>query len=220
MDGFFDSFRPLLSRLRRYGLEIAMIGLAAGLTLTSLIVYAKSNRIDTEQKTEISASHTTPKTDMISVDISGEVKRPGLYNIGFGARLKDVVDQAGGLSDEADTIFFKRNFNLARVMTDQEKVYIPSISEILNGVFTENQKSLDYSSPASNLATSGTEIPISNKISVNTGTVDELDQLPGVGQATANKIIIGRPYIKLEDLISKKALNKSLFENIKELISL
>ena len=147
-----------------------------------------------------------------------------LYQVDYGARIKDVVDKAGGLSDDADVIFFNRNFNLARVVTDQEKIYVPSIAEINNGIFIQNQLMLDYTTPTNNqLLTTDNQSPGANNqslININDVTIEELDQLPGIGQVTANKIIANRPYSKLEELLTKKVVNKGVFEKIKNLISL
>jgi competence protein ComEA len=57
-------------------------------------------------------------------------------------------------------------------------------------------------------------------ISINDSTIEELDQLPGIGQITANKIISNRPYTTIEDLLTKKVVNKGVFEKIKNLIEI
>ena len=56
-------------------------------------------------------------------------------------------------------------------------------------------------------------------INLNTASAEELDTLPGVGAVTVNKIINGRPYSTIEDLLNKKIVNKGVFENIKGLIT-
>jgi len=156
----------------------------------------------------------------VFVDISGCVKNPGVYEASFGARLKDILNLAGGLSDEADKNFFQRNFNLARIVFDQEKIYVPSIWEIQNGIFVENPKTLDYSSPQNINLEEYTSPNVNEKININQATVEELDTLPGVGKITAQKIISNRPYQTIEELLTKKVVNKSTFEKIKDLISL
>lgn len=227
--GFFKSFVPLLKKLKKYLLEIALITVALLITITALAVYVKNNQ---NSKEEIQPFLASPNPIMageggsskIFVDISGAVKKPNVYEVVYGARLKEIINKAGGLSDEADTVFFNRNFNLARIVTDQEKIYIPSIEEIANGVFIQNQRILDYSSPVLSTVT----VPQSNEdiapsqalININSGTLEELDQLSGIGEVTANKIIKNRPYLNIEELITKKVVNKSVFEKIKNLISI
>ena len=228
MIGFFKSFQPLLKKSKKYLLEIILLTVALVITITALDIYAKNNQSSEE---EIETSLASPQSRLsrdeggltkIFVDVSGAVKKPNVYEISFGARLKDVVDKAGGLSDEADTVFFNRNFNLARIITDQEKIYVPSIVEINNGIFTQNQRVLDYTSPGILSGTGvGNNAPTTtdNEININSATIEELDQLPGIGKITAQKIIQNRPYSTMEELLTKKVVNKGVYEKIKALIS-
>ncbi len=159
----------------------------------------------------------------IVVDVCGAVIRPDMYEVTAGARLKQLINLAGGLSDNAHREYFSRNFNLARIITDQEKIYVPSITEVSNNIIVENQRTLDYASPSTgdvNIAPT-TDTPINNQlININSATLEELDTLPGIGQVTAQKIIQNRPYKSIDELVSKKAVNKNVFENIKGLISM
>jgi competence protein ComEA len=223
MTNFFKSFLPILKKLKlkKYLLEILLLTLASLITIIALGIYLSSTKKDLKT-TEIPQTYLTT-VNMIFVDVSGAVKKPGLYEFGSGARIKEAIDKAGGLSDEVDVVFFKRNFNLARIINDQEKIYVPSITEINAGIFIQNQQILDYISPASkiiNNTTSDDTLVDNQLVSVNYATVEELDQLPGIGQITANKIIINRPYSSIDELLTKKAVNKNVFEKIKNLISL
>lgn len=224
MDNFLKSFSPLLKRLKlkRYFIEIILIIISIIITITSLIIFAKSNGENTNQETIINDQPNQILSGKIFVDVSGSVKKPNLYEMSFGARIKEVIDKAGGLSDAADVIFFNRNFNLARIVTDQEKIYIPSITEINDGIFIQNQLALDYVSPTTtNNASTNTPTDTTNQlISLNSGTLEELDQLPGIGMVTANKIITGRPYSTIDELLTKKIVNKGVFDKIKNLIEL
>jgi len=223
MSNFIKSFSPLLKqlKLRKYLVEIILLTVALVITITALAIYSKNNQENTDQEIATNNQPEQTLSGKIFIDISGAVKKPSLYQLNFGARIKEVIDRAGGLSDEADTKFFNRNFNLARIVTDQEKIYIPSIIEINSGVFVQSQRTLDYNSPAvlSSEALAKEEVTQS-LINLNSATIEELDQLPGVGQVTANKIITGRPYTTLEELLMKKVINKGVFEKIKNLISI
>lgn len=217
MNGFIKSFTPLLKKLKKYLVEIILLTVALVITITALVIYAKNNQ-NTDQETIINNQPEQTLSGKIFVDVSGAVKKPNVYEISFGARLRDLVDMAGGLSDEADTVFFYRNFNLARIVTDQEKIYIPSIVEINSGVFMENPRTLDYTSPGTGAVNNA---PTDNQlINLNSATVEELDQLPGIGQVTANKIIGSRPYSTIDELLTKKVVNKGVFEKIKNLINI
>ncbi|MEK7109608.1 MAG: SLBB domain-containing protein [Patescibacteria group bacterium] len=222
MSGFFKSFTPLLKKSRKYLLEIILLTVALIITITAIFLYINNN----EQAVGVGLDRPSDEivsSNKIFVDVSGAVKKPNLYQVDFGARIKEVIDKAGGLSEDADVIFFNRNFNLARILSDQEKIYVPSISEINNGIFIQNQLTLDYTTPTNNqLPINDDQSLITNNqslININDATIEELDQLPGIGQVTANKIITGRPYLTLEELITKKIVNKSVFEKIKILIT-
>jgi len=204
---------------KKYKAEIILISLSFLIMLVSLIVFfynqfPKTNDEELIQPVEKVSQLTNQK---IYIDIGGAVKKPNVYKLNFGARIKDVLELAGGFSEEADQSYFIRNFNLSKVLNDQEKIYIPSLSETSSGIFVENPQVLQ------NLqANYSNDIPISQQdlININEASEQELDKLPGVGKVTANKIISARPYSKIEDLIEKKVLNQSVFEKIKGLIQI
>lgn len=225
MDGFIKSFNPILKRLKKYIVEIVIVTIALLITIVALAIYIKSNQGSDEEI--VDTASTSPdrrleKSTKIYVDVSGAVKKPNLYQVDFGARIKELIDRAGGLSADADIMFFTRNFNLARIVSDQEKIYVPSTLEIDTGIFIQNQQTLNYISPVEVINAPTTDSPTTSSqlISLNYATVEELDQLPGVGQVTANKIISGRPYGTLEELLTKKVVNKGVYEKLKSLISL
>lgn len=224
MSNFFQSFLPLFKKvkLKKYFLEILLLSFASIITIVSLSIYLNSTKKDLKT-TEIPQTDLRPTANMIFVDISGAVKKPDLYEFRVGARIKETIDKAGGLSDDVDVVFFRRNFNLARIVNDQEKIYVPSVAEINAGIFIQNLRTLDYISPVLEVVNNISDedaFPDNQLISVNFAAIEELDQLPGIGQITANKIIINRPYSSIEELSVKKIVNKNVFEKIKNLISL
>ena len=150
MNNFIKSFLPLLKRLKlkKYLLEIFLLTISVIITVTALTIYIKNSRENIDQTVISNGQSEKVLSEKIFVDVSGSVKKPNIYQVDFGARIKDVIDKAGGLSDDADVLFFNRNYNLARIVNDQEKIYIPSIMEIDNGIFTQNQRTLDYVLPS------------------------------------------------------------------------
>lgn len=135
----------------------------------------------------------------VTVDVSGAVNKPGVYTLPADARINEAIKEAGGLSSEADHLSVAKTINFAKPLADGEKIYIPVFSE------TGDSEVL--------AAETG-------KISINNATGTELDSLPGIGPVTTEKIIEGRPYSQLEDLLTKKVVGQSLFEKISDLISL
>jgi len=216
MTGFLSSFIPLSKRLKKYTVEIVLITAALTITVISFIIFLKSNQPAEDVLVEEDKTNQTPQK--IMVEIAGAVINPGVFEASPNARLKDMIKQAQGLSPEADLNYFARNFNLARYVTDQEKIYIPSTDEITNGLFVENAQVTNLRGQIQAGATSQTSVK-NEKININEATVEELDTLPGIGQVTAEKIISSRPYKTIDELLTKKVLKKNIYEGIKELIS-
>lgn len=140
----------------------------------------------------------------ITVEASGEVLRPGVYQLALGDRVNDLLTVAGGLSAEADRDWVAKNINLAQKLLDGAKIYIPNKSQKSN-IKSQNR----------NLNLETTQ----DKININTASEPELDTLWGIGPATAQKIISGRPYQRPEELVEKKIVRKDVWERIKDKIT-
>lgn len=143
---------------------------------------------------------------MITIHISGEVNNPGVVNIESDKRLSDAVDKLGGITENADL----NNINLAMKIEDAKHYIIPKLGEEIKSnevINYENQNNSD-----------------SNKININKATVEELDKLPGVGQATASKIINYRDengdFKSIEELKNVNGIGNKKYEQIKDEITL
>lgn len=134
----------------------------------------------------------------ILVDVSGAVIKPGVYEIASDSRIKDAVQKAGGFAQKADKVYISKSINLAQKITDGEKIYIPFVGEETSVVLGSS----------------------TGKINLNKATESELDTLSGVGKVTAQKIIKARPFTSVEQLLEKKVVSNSVFEKIKDNISL
>lgn len=221
MDGLTDSLKSFWNKIwKKYQVELFLISGSLIITIVSVVLYFKNiddrqTSLNLVQQEKIIQS---PALE-IFVDIAGAVETPNVYQLKSGARLKDVLKLAGGLSTNADTSFFTRNYNLSRLVTDQEKIYIPSVDEVANGLFVENIRALDYTQPQLIQKEPQASESDSELINLNLASLEELDQLSGVGKVTAEKIIRNRPYGSVEELLTKKTINKSVFEKIKNLIT-
>ncbi|MEK7079238.1 MAG: helix-hairpin-helix domain-containing protein [Patescibacteria group bacterium] len=217
MNGFIESFLPFL---RRFAVESILLGVAFILTLVSITIYVYNSQ-EKQEEAPITKNYVSVRENKGSfmVEVSGAVNAPGVFETTVGSRLKDAIALAGGISETADREFFSRNFNLSRYLTDQEKIYVPSYQEVINDIFASRRQLLDYTAPQ-NIPVISEESVNQEIININLATADELDALPGVGATIATKIIQGRPYAALDELVSKKVVNKGVFEQIKNLISL
>ncbi len=224
---FNKYFRKLLIK---HKIEVFFLSLAIIATILSIILYIKTsqelnNQLITFENNEVKKTRVVsliPKRT-IFIDMSGAVEKPDLYQVTSGARLKDIMVLANGLSLNADRDFFARNYNLARTVRDQEKIYIPTKQEVRSGIFKEPTRLIDYGygpsttdiSPSSQ---NQSEITVS-KININSASLEELDLLPGVGPVTAQKIVDNRPYSSVNELLLKKIIKKNVYENIKDKIN-
>jgi len=141
------------------------------------------------------------KTGEIMVDVSGAVKNPGVYKLKSKQRISDAIEASGGYSEDANEEYISRNMNLAQKLTDGMKIYIPKEGEESGGVLGE------------------TSIENSGLININSASQSKLEELPRVGPVTAEKIIDGRPYDSINDLLIKKVVGASAFDQIKDLIT-
>ncbi len=148
----------------------------------------------------------------IILDIEGAVLKPGVYKLEKDARIQDALIVSGGMSERADRGKVAKGLNLASKVVDGGKIYIP---------FAGEQASPQGGSSGSQVSgiVSSTGDSASGQININSATSSQLDSLPGVGAVTAEKIINNRPYEKIEDLVSKKAVSQSVLEKIKDRIS-
>lgn len=136
----------------------------------------------------------------ISVDVSGAVVKPGVYNLKMGSRIEDAISAAGGFAETANGEYVSKYLNMAQRVSDGSKVYVPMAGD--NGV------------PVSGGTVAGASVDA--KVNINTASQAELEALPGIGPVTASKIISDRSYQAVEDLLSKKVIGKSVFEKIKD----
>lgn len=143
--------------------------------------------------------------NMITIHISGEVNNPGIVNIEADKRLSDAVDKLGGVTENADL----NNINLAMKIEDAKHYIIPKIGEEI-----KNNESINNENNNSN----------SNKVNINNATIEDLDKLPGIGEATANKIINYREengdFKSIEELKNVNGIGSKKYEQIKDEITL
>lgn len=126
--------------------------------------------------------------------------------------MEDLLTVSGGFSAGADRNWTDQYLNRAAKLTDGQKIYIPSVNK---------------QSGTSSAKTSGGNQTISSNftgqgsglVNINTGSTSDIDSLPGIGPVYAQSIVEHRPYSTTEELVSKGAIKQTLYEKIKDLVT-
>ncbi len=167
------------------------------------------------------------KKENIIVDIKGEIKKPGVYNIKVGSRVNDLINEAGGLSKNANTRFI----NLSKRLEDGEVIVIYSNKEINDAkkndklevsapcVCEEVKNDACYSDNNTNNKTNNS----SKIVNINTASIQELTVLNGIGESKAKAIVNYRDkngkFKTIKDIMNVSGISETLFSKIKDYIT-
>lgn len=166
------------------------------------------DKIETDDRVTESA---IKENVMIIVDVAGAVTCPTIVKLPEGSRVYEAIDKAGGLSANADT----RATNLAEILSDGQKLYIPTKQE-LEG----NENRLPGGTYSFNAATGQS----ATMVNINTADSDSLQQLTGVGPATAEKIINYRKengkFNSIEEIKNVSGIGDKTFDKFKDKIKI
>lgn len=174
-------------------------------------------------ETNASETSETSNTESgtICVDIGGAVESPMLAELPQGSRVEDAIVAAGGLTEDADI----SNINRAEFLEDGQKIYIPEavsgVSDAAGASNGENSLSGDVASASPGVAGGSAA---GGKININTADSIALQQLNGVGPATAQKIIDYRTsngsFKSIEDIKNVSGIGDKTFEKLKDYITI
>ena len=146
-----------------------------------------------------------PVRSILVVHVVGEVRRPGLYRLRDGARIADAVRRAGGARHDADLAAL----NLAAPLVDGVQVLVPS-------------RAAEPGASSSSGGAAGGVVGAA-AVSLSSATVEELDELPGVGPITAQKIVSYRaehgPFASVDDLDAVPGIGPTRIEQLRDLVT-
>lgn len=138
------------------------------------------------------------------VHVAGAVIAPGVYELPSGSRVRDAIVAAGGMTSAADP----NALNLAAVVADATRVYVPVVGEQV---------------PAQVAIAPAISAQPSGPVDVNRAGVEELDELPGVGPATATAIVTERerngPFVSVDDLDRVPGIGPAKLETLRDLVT-
>ncbi|HEY1168835.1 MAG TPA: SLBB domain-containing protein [Candidatus Limnocylindrales bacterium] len=175
---------------------LLMLAAAAALLVVSLAVAAFVELRPAGQVEVVSGTGGpsgpggTASPAMVVVQVAGAVIRPGVYSLPAGSRVTDAIGAAGGYSTDVDPRGAETKINLAAKLQDAQLIVVPRRG--------------DASSSSSGAAASAAP---SGPLNLNIATAAQLDGLPGIGPATAAKIIASReqlPFATVDDLVTRK----------------
>ena len=173
---------------------------------------------DDEEKEEI----ITEAVETIFIDIKGEIKYPGVYEMQLGDRVIDAVQMAGGFTDEATT----DNVNLSKRLKDETVIIIPSYLKNYDNITIKNDYEIDSNDDIVQSEETENDEKIessSNLININTASVVELMSLDGIGESKAKAIIeyrdINGDFENILDIKNVSGIGESIYEKIKDYIT-
>ena len=168
-------------------------------------VAAVSKDSSSEKEIKKEEKDESAEQDLITVDVKGAVKSPGIYDLPVGSRVHDAVQKAGGLTEEADS----KSLNLAQKVSDEALVYVPTKGE----------------EAASQQAASGTASSTSKekKVNLNKASLEELKQVKGLGGKRAQDIIDHREangkFKSVDELKKVSGIGAKTIEKLKDYVT-
>lgn len=162
---------------------------------------AESSNLNLEEK-------INEKESLIVVEIKGEVVNPDVYTLNEGSIIKDLIEAAGGLTQEADI----SNINRAKEIKNHELIIIRNINDLnIEEEYATEDKEINEESD-------------DGKISINDSDLSKLKEIPGIGEVKANSIISYREknngFKSIEELKNVDGIGEKTFEKIKDSIKL
>ena len=167
---------------------------------------SSSSYKDEKSNNEISQADT--EDQLVTVDVKGAVKKPGVYQLQSNSRVHDALEKAGGMTEEADL----KSINQAQKLSDEAVVYVAKVGE--------NAVDVTTSAPAN--ATSGTGQTKSALVNLNTATEADFQTISGIGQKRAQDIIAYREangkFKSVDDLKNVSGIGAKTLEKLKEYV--
>ena len=155
----------------------------------------------------------SPSRVTVVVQVAGAVARPGVYSLPPGSRVADAIAAAGGYSTEVDPRAAETELNLAAKVQDAQLIVVPRRGDA--GAGATGAASVASSGARASAAASG-------PINLNTASAADLDTLPGIGPATAAKIIASReerPFVSVDDLVARKILTPTILAKFRDRVT-
>lgn len=212
------------------GIIVLILLISIGMSIS--IYYSKTNKKDKSEeivikKEEIDLERESDDKELLKVDIKGEILYPGIYSLIDSSRVIDVIELAGGLTENADTSVI----NLSKKIKDEMVIIIYSHDQVTNFIATKEQEKYlqnkchesDDNSLINDACITDNE-QVVGLININTATIDELMTLKGIGESKAEDIIAYREqnggFKSIEEIMNISGIGENLYAKIKENITI
>ena len=143
--------------------------------------------------------------DLITVDVKGAVKSPGIYDLPVGSRVNDAVQKAGGLTEQADS----KSLNLAQKVSDEVLLYVP----------TKGEEAVNQQIGSGTVSSTSKE----KKVNLNKASLEELKQVKGLGGKRAQDIIDHREtngkFKSVDELKKVSGIGAKTIEKLKDYVT-
>ena len=166
---------------------------------------AEVEAVSKDSSTEKEVKEEPVEQDLITVDVKGAVKSPGIYDLPVGSRVNDAVQKAGGLTEQADS----KGLNLAQKVSDEALVYVPTKGE-------------EAVSQQTGSGTASSTIK-DKKVNINKASLEELKQVKGLGGKRAQDIIDHREsngkFKSVDELKKVSGIGSKTIEKLKDYVT-
>ena len=192
------------------------------------VVAVDSNIENIDILNDISNNTKDSEEEIYLVDIKGAINNPGVYKVPVGTRVNDVINMAGGLTDNADTSLI----NLSKLVIDEMVIIIYTKDEVQNSNLVNTViKVVEKECVCPNIENDScindkitdTITNGSGKVNINTASMEELSKLDGIGESKAQAIIKYREengnFKTIEDITNVSGIGSSVYEKIKDNIT-
>jgi competence protein ComEA len=194
---------PEISRRRALAYVLALL---AVLTLAGRVALANQGRHAASTAAPVHMRAAPAPARKLLVHVVGQVLRPGLYSLPDGSRVNDALEKAGGPSPKAALELV----NLAAPVADGQQIIVPSKREAAQA--------------AAGGAASALGGPLGGKIHLNSATLEQLDELPGIGPVTAQKILDYREahgaFGSVDELDAVPGIGPATLADLRDLVDL
>jgi competence protein ComEA len=202
-----------IKKLLKTAVLVAMLIICAGCSDTGITVTkqqdtsievrpSETDEKGSEEPDTAGAEETVEELHEICVFICGAVREEGVYYVPAGSRVNDVLVAAGGFSENAST----SAVNLAELVSDGDRIYIPEEGEEITAAMTEAKEELSE-----------------GLVNINTAGKEELMTLPGIGETRAEEIISYREqqggFAQVEDLMKVNGIKEGTFNKLKDKVT-